>query len=113
LGGLTLLLPEIVWSVVSALVGAVAAWLLRRRLPDYSVRRRTFIAMAAALAPSFIIVGWISLPTGAGLLLSMSLGEFLIPFAIQLAMILIISAPFAWLVSRRKVPDQSISDIFR
>lgn len=109
---MTSLLPEVIWSLASAILSGGAAFALNHWMSRHSVKRRTVFATMIGLAPTAIAIGWVALPTNGQVFMSMSPEEFLIPLAIQIAIILIVSTPTAWLVSQRRRHGENLSNVF-
>jgi hypothetical protein len=99
------------FAVLCALFGVIVALALNKWAVGRTVTIRTFLASAASLFPALGIVA-IAAGGSPELLLAMSPDEFLIPFALQLAAIIALAAPSAWLVSRRKRGAPSQSKVF-
>lgn len=104
-------LPYLLFSALSSLLCAVVAFALNRWVPQWSLTRRTVVAVAASFIPAFALVAFALAPSYGGVLLSMSPDEFLAPFAIQIVLILVVSAPVALFVSwhgrgRRPIPTK-------
>jgi hypothetical protein len=87
-----------VWSFASALVGALVAVALNKWSRGWALKTRMFFAVAGAILPTFGVVAFFAYPGMSSFLLSFD--EFLIPFALQILMVVAVSAPIAWLVSR-------------
>lgn len=94
------MLPYIVFSAMSAVWGGVVAFALNRWSSGWSLPRRVVISVMASLVPIFGFAGFALASSFGRVLLSMSPDEFLVPFAIQIVLILALSAPVAWLVSK-------------
>jgi ABC-type Fe3+ transport system permease subunit len=103
-----------VWTIGSTLVGALVAVLLNRRAAARSRWLRTLVATAFALLPTMLITMVALLSSGdpLSLILSMSPDEFIIPLAIQLAIILLIASPMLWLISRRVRRERPETKVF-
>jgi len=67
--------------------------------------------MMASILPTFCIVGFYFFQLG-NISLWTSLDEFLFPFALQVFLILVVSAPIIWLVSRRRARNSVLTDAF-
>lgn len=100
-----------VFAVPCALFGVIVAFALNRWAVGRTVATRTFLASAASICP---VVGIVAIAAGGSpeLLFAMSPDEFLIPFALQLAVIIALATPAAWLVSRRGRGPRSPSQFF-
>lgn len=103
-----------VWTVVSTLVGALVAVLLNRNAAGRSRWLRTLISTAFALLPDMLLTVVVLISPGEplALILSMSPDEFLIPFALQLAIVLVISLPLMWTISGRVPEGRHEADVF-
>lgn len=104
-------LPYFLFSALSSLLGAVVAFALNRWFPLWSLTRRAVVAVATSFLPAFALVAFALAPSSGEVLLSMSPDEFLVPFAIQIALILVVSAPVALFVSwygrgNRSIPTE-------
>jgi len=102
----------VVFGVASGVIGGMAVAGLNRWLPGYSIRARTWMGIAVALTPEFLLVAIAILPSSGVVLLSMSPDEFLVPFTVQILLTLAIAAPMAWLVARRVAVGTASVDVF-
>lgn len=99
-----------IWSFASALIGGLVSIALNKWASSWSLARRVLIAVAAATLPTLGIVAFYFAALGP-ISLWFSPDEFLIPFALQVFMIVVVSAPIAWLISRR-APKPVSTDVF-
>jgi ABC-type sugar transport system permease subunit len=108
------LIATAVWTLGSTLVGALVAVLLNRRAASRSRWSRTFVAIAFALLPTMLITMVALLSSGdpLSLILSMSLDRFIIPLALQLAIVLSVASPILWLISRRVRRERPETKVF-
>jgi hypothetical protein len=97
---MTALIALLVWSFAGALIGGLVSLALNKWAAGWSLPKRIFLAVAASIFPTIGIVGFL-LIANPTLSVWWSPDEFLIPFALQIALVLAFSAPLAWLVSRR------------
>jgi hypothetical protein len=58
------------------------------------------------------VLGFALAPSKGQVLLSMSPNEFLIPFALQIIMVVVTALPVAWLISRRSSKPLMPTDVF-
>lgn len=105
------LIPYLVWSFASALFGGLSAAALNKWAGGWSLTARFLVAMAASILPTAAIVGSYMVALGA-IPLWTSLEDFLIPFALQIFLIVVVSAPIVWLVLRRGVRNAVATDVF-
>ena len=105
------LIGYLAWSFASALFGGLLAAALNKWAAGWSLMTRFLVAIAASIFPTFVIVGFYMVALGA-IPLWTSLDEFLIPFALQILLIVIVSTPIAWLVSRRGARNPVPTDVF-
>ena len=105
------LISMILFAVPCAVLGLMFALALRRWAAHRSVMVRTILASVASIVP---LVGLIVFAADGslGILLSLSLDEFLIPFAIQVGLVFALTAPGAWLVSKRQKSPSLTSQVF-
>lgn len=103
----------VVWSIGGALLCGVVALALNRWARSWELRTRVGIATLVSLFPAMAIVVIVVAPGRGQVLLSMSPDEFLLPFAFQILMVLALSVPVAWLVSRRSPKSQIQTDVFK
>ena len=89
------------WGFVAALVAALVALALDRWFARWTLARRVLVAVAAATSPSFGMVSFWFSPD-----------EFLISFGLHIFVIVAISTPIAWLISRRTPPKLVPMDVF-
>ena len=101
----------IVWSIPSVFIGVLVAVGLTRWAGSWSLAKRVLISLAAATFPNFGLAGFL-LMANPRLSVWFSLDEFLIPFSLQIALILVITAPLVWLVSRRIAQKPVPTDVF-
>ena len=101
----------LVWSFVGALVAALVSVALNRWAPGWSVVKRVFLAVSAATLPTIGIAAFFLFSLGS-ISLWFSPDEFLIPFTLQVLLAVVVSAPLAWLISRRGVRRPVPTDVF-
>ena len=101
----------LLWAFASALIGGFVAFALNRRAVGWSLVTRVLFAIAASLSPTFGIVAFLFAAVGP-ISVWFSPDEFLIPFAVQLVLIVALATPVAWLVSRRGVRNPVPTDVF-
>jgi hypothetical protein len=92
-------IAHLLWSFASALVGALVSLALNRWARGWALKTRVLVAVAGATLPTFGVVILLAYPGMSSLLLSPD--EFLKSFALQVLLIVVVSAPIAWLLSRR------------
>lgn len=102
----------ILWTLVGAALTAGSAVVFNRTLPRLSFRQRALLATSIAFLPVMVLVAIAVLPSGGAILLRLSSEEFLVPLAIQVSMILVVSAPIAWSLSRKQNGEHELSRIF-
>lgn len=102
------------WAIACAIFGIIVAFALAKWASRWSVTRRVVGATCASTLPVFGVAGFALAALGGFPMsvLSMSLDEFLIPFFIQLTLIVAFSAPATWLVSRQARNAPHLADIF-
>lgn len=107
-------MSTIVWTAVSTLVAAIVAMLLNRHAIRRSRALRTALATAAAAMPALAVTAVVLLSTGdpVSLILSMSPDEFLLPFAFQLAISLVVALPVSWLIGRYEPEGRHRASVF-
>ena len=87
----------IIWSSIGAVLSALVSLALNKWARERALINRLFIAIVAATLPALGAVAAIAARGTVWL----SLDGFLIPLALQISMIVVVSAPIAWLISRR------------
>jgi predicted dienelactone hydrolase len=109
--GYSELVPYILWAIVSALIAGLLALALNRWTPHWSRRKRNVIAVGLATFPTFGIAGALMMVNP---LLSVwwSLDEFIIPFAVQIALILVFSVPVVMLAATRDARTAGLKEVF-
>jgi hypothetical protein len=105
------LIGPLVWSFASALVGGLVSLALNKWAARWSLVKRVSFAVAASTFPTIGIVGFL-LMANPTLSVWWSADEFLIPFALQIVLILVFAAPVAWLISRRGSRKPVPTDVF-
>jgi len=105
-----LLLP-LAWAIAVALIAGLVAAALSRWLAGLSLAKRILFAVMASTLPSFGIVGFYVSRLGL-ISLWFSPDEFLIPFTLHILLVVAISAPIAWLISRRRMRPPMHRDVF-
>lgn len=106
------LVPYIGWSLASALFCGLVAVALNRWASGWSFARRVAVATLASVIPAIGAVGIALAPSEGQVLLSMSPDEFVIPFILQIVMIIVVAIPVAWLLSRRAPTIRTRTDVF-
>lgn len=105
-----IMVAYLIWGFAGALVAGLVAFALNKWMPGWSLARRVGFAVAAGTALPFGIVVFYFFSLGSISLWS-SPDEFLIPFTLQCLLIIVLSAPTAWLISRR-VAKPDVTDVF-
>lgn len=100
----------LLWSFASALIGGAVALALNKWATSWSWMVRFLVAEAASILP-FCIVAFYLFELG-NISLWTSPDEFLLPFALQVFLILVVSTPTVWLVSRRRARKPAPTDVF-
>jgi hypothetical protein len=101
------------WAIACAIFGIIVALALARWAASRSVTARTVVATSASTLPVLGVAGFALALGGFPIsVLSTSFVEFLVPFAMQLALIVAFSAPAIWLVSRRARKAPHLAGIF-
>ena len=107
------MLGILTWGIASALFCGLIAAALNLWLSKWHFRLRVLAALLASLLPTVAAVCFVlGSPSNFGLLLSMSPDEFLIPFVIQIVVVLILAVPTAWLISSRAVRERPSIETF-
>jgi hypothetical protein len=98
-------------AIPCALWGALIAFALGRWAVSLTVITRSLLATIASIFP---VAGMAAIATGGSLqlLLSMSPDEFIVPFSVQIALIVFLAAPPIWLISRRRPKARHPSEVF-
>lgn len=94
-----------------ALLGAAVALALYKWATSLTVITRGILAMIASICP---VLGLAAIAAGGSpqVLLSMSPDEFLVPFSVQIALIIALAAPLIWLISRCRPKPRAPSKVF-
>jgi sensor histidine kinase regulating citrate/malate metabolism len=101
----------LLWAFASALFGGLLAVALNRWAVGWSLVTRALVAVSASISPTFgiVVVGFAAL---GPISLWLSPDEFLIPFALQVFLILVFAAPIVWLISRRAARKPAVKEVF-
>lgn len=106
------LIAYVVWGLASALFCGLVALVLNRFASRWRTELRLITATVSSVFPTMAITVLVLAPSGAAILGFMDLDEFLVPFALQIFIILALSAPVAWLISRQRPQSHIPTDIF-
>ena len=101
----------LLWSFASALIGGAAALALNKWATSWSWMVRFLVAEAASILPTFGMVAFFFFQL-RNISLWTSPDEFLLPFALQVFLIFVVSTPTVWLVSRRRARKPAPTDVF-
>jgi hypothetical protein len=108
---MTFVVATLAWGFAGALIGGLVAFALNKWVAGWSLAKRVLVAVAASTSPSFGIVGSYMAKLGA-ISLWFSTDEFLIWFALHIFLVVAVSTPIAWLVSRRAPRKPVPTDVF-
>ncbi|MBW8752574.1 MAG: hypothetical protein JF595_00235 [Sphingomonadales bacterium] len=91
------------WGIACAMFGTLIAFALHKWAANWNFTTRVVVATIASTFPvlgiaAFALAALVGFPMSA---LSLSPTEFLIPFAVQIVLIVTFAIPATWLVSRR------------
>jgi hypothetical protein len=105
------IVATLAWGFVVSLIGGLVALALNKWAAGWSLATRVFVAVAASISPSFGIVGYFLAKPGR-LYLWVSSDEFALRFGLHVLVIVAVSTPIAWLLSRRAPRKPVPTDAF-
>lgn len=102
------------WGVACAMFGTLVAFALHKWAANWNFTTRVAVATVASTFPVFGVAAFALTALGGFPMsaLSLSAGEFLIPFVVQIVLIITFAIPATWLVSRRTRKPRHPTDVF-
>jgi hypothetical protein len=102
------------WGIACAMFGTLVAFALHKWAANWNFTTRVAVATVASTFPVFGIAAFALTALGGFPMsvLSLSPSEFLIPFAVQIVLIVTFAIPATWLVSRRTRKPRHPTSVF-